>query len=352
MSAIALSPTRTFSPPLALPRTRKARRRVAVVLNSNALKVDERVVQALASVTPAEDLYLSHSLAQAREIARDVVARGYDTVLFGGGDGTLVRGVEHLADAAREQAAVLPAVGVLRLGTGNAFADAMGAGPFTWDGLVADVLRARQSNAPREMPMLETLGRVTPFCGFGLDAQVLEDHHEVCEAIDRSRLRKWVQSSNLRYAASVVTRSIPRFLTSKRAQVRVINLGAPAILIGEGDVARGVPVRAGETIWEGDCSLASCSTIPFFGLGLKMFPFAEMRRDRFQLRVGSTGAMEILSHLPSMFTGEYRSKSIRDYLCDHVAIEMSRESPFEIGGELVGRFERVEVKLGDTFLIA
>jgi diacylglycerol kinase family enzyme len=330
----------------------RARRRVAVVLNNNALKVDQRVVRALASVTPAEDLYLSHSLEQGREIARTVVRSGYDTVLFGGGDGTLVRGVEHLADAAREQSARVPAVGVLRLGTGNAFADAIGAGPFTWDGLVADVLRARNASAPREMPMLESMGRVTPFCGFGLDAQVLEDHHDVCDALDKSPLRDMVQNSNVRYAASVALRSIPRFLTQKRARVRVVNLGAPAILIGEGDVARGVPVRAGDTIWEGACSLASCSTIPFFGLGLKMFPFAEMRRDRFQLRVGDAGALEVLSQLPALFRGDFRSKRVSDFLCDHIAIEMSQPAPYEIGGELVGRFERVEVKLGESFRVA
>jgi diacylglycerol kinase family enzyme len=303
-------------------------------------------------VTPAEDLYVSHSLDEAQRIANDVVARRYDTVLFGGGDGTLVRGVEHLARAASTLDAPLPAIGVLRLGTGNAFADAVGAGPFTANGLIADVLRARQSEASRPVPMLEALDRVTPFCGFGLDAQILEDHHVVCDAIDKSPLSRLLQGSNARYALSVALRSVPRYVMSRRARLTVRNLGAPALRMGTDGAPVGAPVKAGDVIWSGPCTLASCSTIPFFGLGMKMFPFAEVRRDRFQLRCADASALEILSNIRPLFTGTYRSQGMQDFLCDHVAMEVDQPAAFEIGGELVGRFQRVEVALGQPFRVA
>jgi diacylglycerol kinase family enzyme len=120
-----------------------ARQRVAVIVNENARGVRRRVIDDLAELVPPHDLYVSRSLDQSRQIARRVVERAYDTVLFGGGDGTFVQCLSDVAAEARRRELALPNVGVLRLGTGNALADCLGASRPTPDGLAHDLGRAR-----------------------------------------------------------------------------------------------------------------------------------------------------------------------------------------------------------------
>ena len=147
-----------------------------------------------------------------------------------------------------------------------------------------------------------------------------------------------------RYALSVALRSVPRFARGGRPTAVVTNLGAPAIeMAGSGPTGR--QRAAGEVLWRGACTLIAGATIPYFGFGLKMFAFAEARPDRFQLRCGDAGLVEILRNTPAAFRGAYFSDHVTDFLCDRVAIELDAESPIEAGGELLGRCRRVELGL-------
>src|SRR5688572_17000124 len=60
--------------------------RVAVVVNGNAKQVTDDLVDILDQIVQSGDLFVSRSLAEATEIARTIVRRGYPTVLTGGGD--------------------------------------------------------------------------------------------------------------------------------------------------------------------------------------------------------------------------------------------------------------------------
>src|SRR5205823_13616188 len=103
-------------------------RRVAVVLNARARHVTRDIIEQARELVPPTDLFISGDLAAARDIARTVVETGYDVVLAGGGDGTFTRCVTDVHATAAQLGLPAPAVGVLRLGTGNAVADAIGVG--------------------------------------------------------------------------------------------------------------------------------------------------------------------------------------------------------------------------------
>src|SRR5262249_1499260 len=133
---------------------------------------------------PNGDLYVSRDLAESRSIARTVVERGYDAVLLGGGDGTFVQCLADLRGEAHRHAQPLPGVGILRLGTGNALADALGASSPTLDGLAHDFRRARV-RSQKSLSLLEVDGKLTPFAGCGLDAQILDDFAKLGRAVDR-----------------------------------------------------------------------------------------------------------------------------------------------------------------------
>src|SRR2546430_16863989 len=76
--------------------------RVAVLLNANARSVSETLKRELENFVPPEDLYYSRCFDDARSIARQVLEKGYRTVLTGGGDGTFVGYVNCLFEQTRQ----------------------------------------------------------------------------------------------------------------------------------------------------------------------------------------------------------------------------------------------------------
>lgn len=329
-----------------------ARQRVAVIVNENARGVRGRVIDDLQELVPPHDLYLSRSLDHSRQIAARVVERAYDTIVLGGGDGTFVQCLSDVAAESRRRGQALPQVGVLRLGTGNALADCLGASRPTSNGLAHDLGRARRAARPRELSLLEVDGKLTPFAGCGLDAQILEDLGIVSKIIDKlaGPLTGAIGAAP-RYAMTVATRSTPRFMLKQLPMIEVINTGEPVYPIDwkTGRVLEEAAIAKGEVVWRGRASIASCSTIPNFGLGMKMFPFCDAREGRFQLRTATATAYETIRNLPAVFRGEYRSPQLHDFLCTSVEMRMERPVPVQIGGDLQdGSRSRLRVAMGTT----
>jgi len=257
-------------------------------------------------------------------------------------------GLTLIAEACRGMARPEPAIGVLRLGAGNAIADAVGA---TTDP-AGDLARlARGEGSWRPTPMLDVLGFRAPFVGMGVDAQLLEDQEATNRVVDRVPGAKRLVGGGARYALSVALRSVPRFATTARPIATVTNLGSPAIeMMKLGPTGREIP--RDKVLWTGACTLVAGATIPYFGFGLKMFAFAGVHRGRFHLRCGDAGLFEILRSTPAAFRGEYFSDHVRDFLCDRVAIELEPEAAVEAGGELLGRRRRIEVALASPVTLA
>jgi diacylglycerol kinase family enzyme len=329
-----------------IPASRVARpRRVAVVLNANARRVDRETLRWMRGLVAERDLFLSTSLADSPRIAATVVAEGYDVVMWGGGDGTFANGVAEVVAAAARAGRAVPEMGCVRLGTGNAIADTIGAAPATPEGIAEDLRRARAEKSERKLPMLDVEGRPGLFCGFGLDAQILDDLGKTLRGLGKVGLENKIRSAGARYFLSVTSRSIPRFITASRPEIVAINRGAPAIKVDLDGNPVGAPIPAGRVLWRGIATLASAGTIPFYGLGLRVFPHADRMAGRFQLRLSDAGAAEILTHLPALWKGRYVGKRIHDFLVDEVEIVLSRPAPFQANGDLQGDRDRTTLKL-------
>jgi len=154
---------------------------VVALINRNARRTRDGLHARLARVAPGQ-VRITGSLDEARAVLHDEVGRGVDLVVFAGGDGTVVMGLAMLAEACRGHARPEPAVGVLRLGSGNAIADAVGATRDPADDLARLV---RGDGAWRTTAMIDVLGVRAPFVGMGVDAQLLEDHEAVSRVVDR-----------------------------------------------------------------------------------------------------------------------------------------------------------------------
>jgi diacylglycerol kinase family enzyme len=321
--------------------------RIAVVLNGNARAVRPEVIAELGRVLRGEDIFVTRSPEQGQFIARTIVNRGYDVVLCGGGDGTFSQCVSDVRALAPRRE---PAFGVLRLGTGNALATTLGASTPNEAGLAADLRMAADPSARRPLGLLQVEGRLAPFAGVGLDALILEDYNVVKRALGRTPARALGQGAP-GYALAVASRSLLRLLSpGSRPELVIRNEGEPAQRIDLRGRPLGRPVPRGGVLHEGPVLIAAASTVPYYGLGLRLFPQAELRPDRFQLRVADLDPFRVLPHLPALFRGELEDPGIRDFTCTAVSLHLASPSSFQLGGDELGR--RSFLRLGLTEVTA
>lgn len=318
--------------------------RVAVVVNGNAKRVTDDLVDILDQIVQSGDLFVSRSLEEGDEIARTIARRGYPTVLTAGGDGTFVQMVTKITKEARETGVPAPRFGLLRLGTGNALAWVLGAQNPRHRGVIADLGRLRKEGGSRKMKLLDVEGTLTPFAGFGIDAIALHDYELTKKTLGRSALTKPIASGGAAYLIAVVGKTMPQYLLRPHPRVKIVNEGEPVVCLGrDGEPVREIP--RGDVLYEGPCRMVALSTIPYWGFGARIFPFADDRDDRFSLRVVDINSFQVAVHIRKIWDGSYRSDTLHDFLCEHVSVHFEEPMPMQIGGDPVGTRTAVHARL-------
>lgn len=315
----------------------------AILLNANAKQVNARVRRALSGVVPPEHLFVSSCPEEASRIADTVVRRGYGTVFTGGGDGTFVSWVNHILDRTEPHGAPTPRFGVLPLGTGNAVAEMVGARPA---GLVADLERYLRGEVAfcRRLDLLRVEGRRTPFAGVGIDAAVLNDYNWLRQLLGTSSLARL--ATGIRgYGLAIALRSAPRQILERRpAYCEIENTGKPAWRLDEGGRRVGRPIETGELVYAGPCMLAAVGTVPYYGFGLKAFPFALSRPGMMQLRVVSrVGVGSLLWNIPRLWAGRFAHPGLLDFQVEKVSMQFERPMPLQVGGDAEGYREGLSI---------
>ena len=341
--------------------------KIAVLLNANARSVSEGLKRELENFVPPEDLYYSRCFEDARSISRQVLDRGYRTVLTGGGDGTFVGYVNCLfEEAIRPRSAGygafklaplpaygvrLPRVGALKLGTGNAVADFGGASSRRL-GVVEDILRARSGEVSRSrtLHLLTHEGKRAPFAGLGIDAAVLNDYVRLKQSVKGSKLQ-FLGTGGLGYFCSVVGKTIPTYAFSRGVpNVEVINLGAPAQQVGPDGNPLGRDIEHGEILYRGPCKMAAAGTVPNYGFGFQIFPWATRAPGRFQLRLTAISVPTILRNLRTLWRGGTPPGGVLDFHCEKVLIRFDRDMPLQVGGDAEGYRREVVFEMSDRSL--
>jgi len=316
----------------------------AVLLNANAKLVNARVRKALERVVAPEDLFFSKSEMDALAIADTVVSRGYETVFTGGGDGTFVGWVNRILDRVALRSARAPRFGLLALGTGNAVAEMVGSRP---DGHFANLVAfANGRSGLRSLNLLTCGGRRTPFAGVGIDAAVLNDYRWLQGCLADTGLGKFA-SGIPGYALSIALRSVPRHLLARRpCYCEIVNVGRPAFRLDARGHQAGPAIGTGELLYAGPCRMAAASTVPYYGFGLKVFPFAERRRGMLQLRVAThLPVASLLFNLPLVWSGEFSHPHLLDFHVERVSVRFERPMPLQVGGDAEGWRDEVAFAL-------
>jgi diacylglycerol kinase family enzyme len=309
---------------------------VAVLLNANAKAVNAQVRRALSLVVPDEHLFFSTNHEEASVIADEVVARRYGTVFTGGGDGTFVGWVNRILESAERREARPPRFGVLALGTGNAVAEMVGATPRRHAQDLARFVRG-EVDSVRRLDLLTCDGRRTPFAGVGIDAAVVNDYVWLKSRLAGTPLEK-LGVGMAGYGLAIALRSAPRAVLERRpTYCEVVNVGRPAWRLDPSGGRSGPPIAHGELLYAGPCMLAAASTVPYYGLGLRAFPFAGSAQGVMQLRIAtSIGVPTLLLNLPRIWSGGFAHEGLLDFHADRMALRFERPMPLQVGGDAEG----------------
>jgi len=314
--------------------------RFAVVLNRNARRVTQEVERISGELVHPDDLFLSSSAEESETIAATLIERGYEAVFAGGGDGTVMQLINQVARYPLEKQ---PAIGILKLGTGNAMARMVSSGNVAGD------LQTYISSATREtidLSLIECEAVRSPFLGLGVDAEILNDYRYVKQNLGNSVLKPLVQNVG-GYFFGLFARTVPRrtkdAIQGRKTTVTAVVTKGECIQVGaEGSHLR--TFRAGQVLYEGPMMIAMAGTVPFYGYGMKVLPYATMDPQRMHLRIANLGTAKALAVLPSVWKGEYAGDDIFDFLVEEVELSFSQEMPFQMGGDATGYRSRVAFK--------
>lgn len=315
---------------------------LAVMVNLRARRGSEKVGGLVKRLFPRARLALTRSLEDARSWISGTLRQDPPTLLLaGGGDGTITGLINEL----RAQGLALPAIGVLPLGTGNAWARVTGA-PSVSVALRQLARYGEQLPPLRPFSLVGLEGRVAPFAGTGWDAEALQDFKDNLTTLPPGPLRE-VNAGLRGYLGALATRTIPRHLLGKAdLRAKVFNLGAPALTVdGQGRV---VPMPGGETgalLYDGPIGVCGAATTPEFGFGFKAFPFAQAVPHRLSVRVYGVGALEAARNVFKLWRGQHPLPGMHDFFVERLRMDFDRDIPFQMGGDIMGIRRSLEFSL-------
>jgi diacylglycerol kinase family enzyme len=262
-------------------------------------------------------------------------------ILSAGGDGSavaLLNALDRVVPKDRE----LPPIGALPLGTGNAWAHALGARKL--DTCVKALARHDDAMPTKRYGLFSCDGTLTFFGGCGWDAQVLDDYRLQLEASPSSRVAKSVWG----YLTAMLSRTVPKSVLYGRPHVIVENLGDEVFTVDEyGRVYRMEGVKRGTILYEGMASVAGAATCPEFGYGFRAYPFAERMLGYMNVRIYDMKTHAAVIDIPKLWKGQHPLRGMQDWFAKEVRMTFSRPMPLQIGGEAIGTRQTVEYKSSD-----
>jgi diacylglycerol kinase family enzyme len=307
---------------------------VALLLNRNARRVNERSLARIGEWVPEQQVYATRSEEESVEAVRDILSKGYGNVFAGGGDGTFVGLVNTLADERPE--GPWPRLGVLRLGTGNALAQLVSSGSPE-DDLQAFLAHEPKDDLPLSL-IRDDRGVLFPFGGLGWDARILNDYNTLKDS-GSSRYLGPLGRGVAAYFAAGFGRTAPKValeaMRNQRSRVRITTMGDQAFSLGANGVVQSYHER-GEVLYEGPSSLVMVGTTPYYGYGMKVLPFAGRYPSMFQIRVADITVRRAARILPSVWKGTYHGDDITDFAAESVRVTFDRPTPYQVAGDGTG----------------
>jgi hypothetical protein len=189
---------------------------------------------------------------------------------------------------------------------------------------------------------------------------MLNDYKELQSWSKKTGILTNFLSSIKGYCVALVLKTLPAAILRDRHNIHV-KVTCPDL-----DNALWIDHRRGDfvqkvtnpTLYEGKTGILAAGTAPFYGGGLRLFPFARMTLDKMHLRLGRIHPATGFFNIPSIFAGTYRDTSDRfgvlDFMLTEVNVQVTTPKgsdekgfPFQHSGESVGLVESFHMKVVD-----
>ncbi|CAN5680239.1 hypothetical protein BH09MYX1_BH09MYX1_21850 [soil metagenome] len=317
---------------------------VAVLVNANAKRGGRRVAAQIARELPRARVRLTRTQAEVDSWLREMFPKNPPLVILAaGGDGTAIALVNALARVLGDDVP-LPPVGFLKLGTGNAWANVVGAPKLS---VTLDLLRTANQRGVglplRRFGLVDCNGTLSCFAGCGWDAQVLNDYKDQLAASKGPP--RFFAKSVYGYVTAMLFRTAPKTLLFGRPHVIIENLGDEVYtMTADQKLLRIADVGHGAILYDGPASVAGAATIAEYGYHFKAFPHAERFLGMINVRIYDRSAGGAIGSIPKLWRGTYPLRGMHDWFAKSVRMTFSRPLPLEIGGDAVGLHRTIELK--------
>jgi Diacylglycerol kinase catalytic domain len=313
---------------------------LAILVNANAKRGGRRVAAQIARRLRGANVRLTRSTEDVDAWLQSLSSPR--CVLAAGGDGTVIALVNALQRVYGDRP--FPPLGVLPLGTGNAWAHSTSAPKL--DRALKLVAEAKDPLIVRSFGLVECEATLTHFAGAGWDAQILDDYRKQVKLAKGPSKR--LSKSVFGYVAATLLRSAPKSIFFGRPNVIIENLGDEVYTVtADRKLLKVHGLRHGSVLYDGPMSVAGCSTSPDLGYGFRAYPFAERFPGRMNVRVYDEGTLAAIRAIPQIWRGEHPLKGMHDWFAMAVRMTFSRKVPLQIGGDAVGLRQTVECRLAD-----
>lgn len=329
---------------------------LAILVNANAKRGGRRIAVQTSRLLPRATVKLTRSIDEVVVWLRDVLPSKPDVILAAGGDGTAIALVNALARVVAE-GDPLPPIGVLKLGTGNAWANVLGAPklagslamlrdlhdredalPLRRFGLVDVAYPATREGEPSEPGML------AHFAGTGWDAEILSDYKE--QLAQSKGPPRFFAKSVWGYVTAMLTRTAPKSLVLGRPHVLIENLGDEVFTVdSHGALKRVEGAKHGTVLWDGLMSVAGAATCPEFGYHFRAYPFAERFLGKLNVRVFDRSTLGGITSIPRLWTGAHPLRGMHDWFTTAARFTFSRPMALEVGGDAHPPRRTVEMRI-------
>ncbi|ATB51239.1 diacylglycerol/lipid kinase family protein [Corallococcus macrosporus] len=315
---------------------------IAVLVNLRARRGSEGMGGLVQRFLPRARVALTRSLDEARTwISETLRPNPPSLLLAGGGDGTIT----GLLNELRTAGVALPAIGVLPMGTGNAWARVTGA-PRPSEALKQIAAVGERLPPLRPFALVRVEGKVAPFAGTGWDAEMIQDFKNQLAASGPLRS---TQAGLRGYLGAMFTRTVPRHVFGEgNPMVSVYNLGEPALTVDSRGSVQPVPYGDnGALLYRGPAGVAGAATTPEWGFGFKAFPFAQAVPHRLSVRVYGASVLEATRNMFRLWRGEHPLPHMHDWFVQRLRMDFDREVPFQMGGDVIGMRRSLEFDLAE-----
>ncbi len=324
-------------------------RGIAILVNANAKRGGRRVAVQIGRMLPRARVRLTRNQGEISVWLKELL--GHDDVprviFAAGGDGTVI-GLVNALDHVVPRGAELPIVGVLKLGTGNAWANTVGAPKLA---ACLDLLARLQDAYPESRPLptrrfglVDCMGTLTHFAGCGWDAQILDDYKQQLAA-SKGPPRLFARSV-YGYLSAMLLRTAPKTLLFGRPHVLVENLGDEVYtLTPQGRLRRLDDLGYGAVLYDGLASVAGAATCREFGYHFRAYPFAERFLGMLNVRIYERSAPAAIKDIPDLWVGRFPLRGMHDWFTTAVRMTFSRPMALEIGGDAVGLHRSIEYRI-------